>query len=211
LNSWESEGWTINFIERESRYWVQSLAGLKNEELFELSTVKAWQWAKKSKYIRWFTDGETRYGKSLWKLASIYLKQVELNRNFSHRKVWREGLEVAMNIKGSQGNSRKKWVKIEHPYTFISPKEEVHANHNEALNSVIRRRCSAYRRKQNLYAKKVQGLNRAITVQRLIHNWVRPHFSLGKNVTPAMAIGYIKKPITIEKMLNCRNWQDNTA
>ncbi len=33
----------------------------------------------------------------------------------------------------------------------------------------IRRKCSAYRRRQNLYAKKVQGLNRAITVQRLIH------------------------------------------
>jgi hypothetical protein len=29
----------------------------------------------------------------------------------------------------------------------------VHANHNEALNSSIRRRCSAYRRRQNHYAK----------------------------------------------------------
>ena len=81
---------------------------------------------------------------------------------------------------------------------------------NVALNTAIRRRCSAKRRTENLYAKKVEGLNRAITIQRLIHNWIRPHFSLGKNVTPAMAIGYIKQPITIEKMLNCRNWQDNT-
>ncbi len=56
----------------------------------------------------------------------------------------------------------------------------------------------------------VEGLNRAITVQRLIHNWVQPHFSLGKNITPAVAIGYVKQPITIEKMLNCRSWEDNT-
>jgi len=42
---------------------------------------------------------------------------------------------------------RVKWVKPEHPYTAISPKQEVGANHNEALNSSIRRRCSAYRRR----------------------------------------------------------------
>ncbi len=187
------------------------MAGFKDNDLFEKATSKAWKWAKKSKFIRWFTDGETRYGKCLWKLASINLKKQERHRNFKYRKVWREGLEVAMKIKGSQGNPRRKWVKIEHPYTSISPKNEVHANHNEAHNSAIRRRCSAYRRRQNLYAKKVQGLNRAITVQRLIHNWIKPHFSLGKNITPAMAIGYIKRPILIEEMLNSRSWEDNTS
>ena len=144
------------------------------------------------------------------KLATINLKKPERHPDFKHRKVWREGLEVAMKIKGSQGKPRVKWVKIEYPYTFISPKDEVHANHNEALNTAIRRKCSAYRRRQNLYAKKVQGLNRSITVQRLIHNWVQPHFSLEENITPAVAIDYVKQPITIEKMLNCRSWEDNT-
>ena len=187
------------------------MAGFKDNNLFEKATSKAWKWAKKSKFIRWFTDGETRYGKCLWKLASIYIKKQESHPNFKYRKVWREGVEVAMKIKGSQGNSRKKWVKIEHPYTSISSKHEVHANHNEAHNSAIRRKCSAYRRRQNLYSKKVEGLNRAITVQRLIHNWVRPHFSLGKNITPAMAIGYIKRPILMEEMLNWRSWENNTS
>jgi len=81
---------------------------------------------------------------------------------------------------------------------------------NVALNTAIRRKCSAYRRRQNLYAKKLEGLNRSITVQRLIHNWVRPHFSLGKNPTPAMIIGYAKRPISIEEMLNWRSWKGNT-
>ncbi len=128
----------------------------------------SWKWAKKSKFIRWFSDGQTRYGKCLWILASVYLKQADCHGNFPHRKVWREGVEVAMKIKGSQGNPRRKWVKIEHPYTSISLKYEVHANHNEAHNSAIRCKCSVYRRRQNLYSKKVEGLNRAITVQRLI-------------------------------------------
>jgi hypothetical protein len=81
-------------------------------------------------------------------------------------------LEVAIKIKGSQGNRRVEWVKPEHPYpyTAISDKSDVHANHNEANNSALRRRCSAYRRRQNLYAKNAEGLQRAVTVQRLVHN-----------------------------------------
>jgi hypothetical protein len=58
-----------------------------------------------------------------------------------------------MTIKGSQGQRRVEWVKTEHPVTALSATWEVHANHNEAQNSALRRRCSAYRRRQNLYAK----------------------------------------------------------
>jgi transposase-like protein len=59
--------------------------------------------------------------------------------------------------------------------SIISPQSEVHANHNEAHNSALRRRASAYHRRQNHYAKVVEELQRALSVQRLIHNWVRPH------------------------------------
>jgi hypothetical protein len=31
-------------------------------------------------------------------------------------KVWREGLEVAIKIKGSQGQRRVVWLKVEHPF-----------------------------------------------------------------------------------------------
>ena len=75
--------------------------------------------------IRWFTDGERRYGQELWNLASVYLKTGDYHPDYGHRKVWREGLEVAMKIKGSQGNRRVEWVKIEHPFTAISPECEV--------------------------------------------------------------------------------------
>ncbi len=72
--------------------------------------------------------------------ATIYLKSEEYSRAYQHRKVWREGLEVAMKVKGSQGHQRVEWVLPEHPYTAISPKTEIHANHNEAHNSALRRR-----------------------------------------------------------------------
>ncbi len=112
-----------------------------------------------------------------------------------------------MKIKGSQGRPRVEWVKQEHPYTAISPKSEVHANHNEAHNASLRRRCSAYRRRQNLYSKTCAGLQRVLEVQRLIHNWVRPHWGLGKNMTPAMKMGFVSRPVTLYEILNSRGFE----
>jgi hypothetical protein len=93
------------------------------------------------------------------------------------------------------------WIKAEHPLKAISDKSDVHANHNEAQNAALRRRASSYRRRQNLYPKGVEGLQRALDVQRLIHNWVRPHWSLHKGVTPAMAMGYSLRSFSIHELL----------
>jgi len=157
-------------MERESRYWLTAQVGVKETELFEQGMKNTWQWAEGASFIRLFSDGEPRYGQELWRLANVWLKDRNLPKDYGYRKVWREGVEVAMKIKGSQGKPRRKWIRQEHPFTAISAKKDVHANHNEALNSSIRRRCSAYRRRQNHYAKTRSGLQRAITVQRLIYN-----------------------------------------
>ena len=156
------------FIERKSRYWIEAREGFKDIELFANATATPWRWAKMSHYIRWFTDGERRYAQQVWQMASVYLKSTEVSGAYGHGKVWRHGLEVAIKIKGSQGNPRIEWLKPEHPYTGISDQSDVHANHNEA-NSALRRRCSAYRRRQNRYAKIREGLHRAVTVQRFVH------------------------------------------
>lgn len=174
--------------------------------LFEQGTIQAWEWANPAAFIRWFTDGERRYGQALWKLASVRLKANEVHPDYPYRKVWRQGLEVAMKIKGSQGRRRVEWVRVEHPFTAISPVREVHANHNEAQNSALRRRASAYRRRQNLDAKRVEGLQRVLDVQRLIHNWVRPHWGLQHKMTPAMAMGSCQRPISIAELLTLRGF-----
>ena len=205
-----SEGWTISFIERQSRYWIEATAGLKDASLFEIGVKRAWDWAKPSDWIRWFTDGERRYGNTLWQLASVYLPKCHTTGAYPYRKVWREGLEVAMKIKGSQGKPRVMWLKREHPFTAISPASDVHANHVEAFNSALRRRATAYRRRQNHYAKKVEGLQRALNVQRLLHNWVRPHWGLGPGKTPAMAMGFIERPLTLAELLVCRGLEHFT-
>ena len=63
--------------------------------------------------IRWFMDAERRYGKTSWPLTSEYLPDRGLSVSYPHRKVWREGLEVAMKVKGSQdrvGWNGSKWI-----------------------------------------------------------------------------------------------------
>ena len=87
----ESEGWTIHFIERESRYWIGAQAGRKEATLFEQGTQSAWNWVKEAQFVRWFTDGERRYAQELWKIASIYLKVSESHSAYGRRKTWREG------------------------------------------------------------------------------------------------------------------------
>jgi len=202
----ESESWTMTSIERQSRYWVAAKVGKNEESLFEHGVQTTWQWAQSAQFIRWFSDGERRYAQQLWNLASVWLKQQETSKVYGHRKVWRYGLEVACKIKGSQGNPRVERIKAEHPFTAISAASDVHANHNEALNSSIRRRCSAYRRQANHYAKTVDGLQHAITLQRLIHNWVRPHWSLAKEPTPARVLGFCDCPIPMEQFLTLRGF-----
>lgn len=202
----ESEGWTLTTIERQSRYWLTAQVGRKEQELFERGVRLSWQWAAPATFIRWFSDGERRYAQALWLIASIRLRYGQVSRAYGHLKVWPEGLEVAIKIKGSQGRPRREWLYVDHPFTAVSKATEVHADHCEALNSAIRRHCSAYRRRQNHDAKTRSGLQRAITVQQLIHNWIRPHCSLGKKTTPAMKMGFISRPVTMLEFLTTRGY-----
>lgn len=90
---------------------------------------------------------QLRYSKVLWQLAGVYLLRSATTEASPFRKVWRGGLEVAMKIKVFQEKLRVEWVNRESPSTSIRPKSEVYANHNKALNLVLRRRASACRRR----------------------------------------------------------------
>jgi len=97
----ESQGWTIHFIERASRYWVEARAGHKANELFEQGTSTAWGVVNPARFIRWFTDGERRYGKTLETGQCLSQSRGD-NPEYRRRKVWREGLKSRLKIKGSQ-------------------------------------------------------------------------------------------------------------
>ncbi len=64
----------------------------------------------------------------------------------------------------------------------------------------------AYRRRQNLYAKRFEGLQRALDVQRLVHNWVRPHWGLAKRRTLAMMISLGNHLVSMHELLTQRGF-----
>jgi hypothetical protein len=113
---------------------------------------------------------------------------------------------VAIKIKGSQGNRRVEWLKVEHPFTAICPACEVHTNHNEALNSCIRRCNALIVADKTTMPKQLRDYNWRSRVQQLMHNWMRPHDSLGNNTTPAMAIGFCARPVTMLEFLTSRGF-----
>ena len=112
---------------------------------------------------------------------SVLLKFREYSRAYGHRKVWREGKESGCQwCCGSQGKKRVEWIKPEHPYTAISPKSEVHANHNEAHNSAhVRNKVN----KASVYGKShlTQHFPKVLQFRLLMHGFSKlKMYGLGK-------------------------------
>jgi hypothetical protein len=53
-----------------------------------------------------------------------------------------------------------------------------------------------------MYAKTQHGLDRALAVQRIVHNWVRPHWAHNERLTPAQVVGLASAPMDLEQLVN---------
>jgi len=158
--------------------------------LFERGTQSAWNWVKQAQFICWFAM--VNDAKSFVETRQRLSQRGEAHWDYHRCKVWREGLEVAMKIKGSV-RRRVEWVYAEHPFTAISCASEVHANHNEAQNA-LRRRSPCLSQTTEPYAKRVQ-ITTSFDVQRLVHNCASS-LGLGKSTTPAMAMSFCNRPVS---------------
>lgn len=65
-----------------------------------------WKWSVPAASVCFLTDGEARYANCFWQQARVWLKPHETTPESDRRKVWREGIEVASKVKGSQGRRR---------------------------------------------------------------------------------------------------------
>ena len=75
---------------------------------------------------------------------------------------------------------------------------EIHANHLEAFHTSLRRRCAAYRRRTNMYAKKTGRLQERLDVYWIVHNFVRVHFTTRQ--VPAVALGILDHGFTLHEI-----------
>jgi hypothetical protein len=112
------------------------------------------------------TDGERRYGQVLFDLCSELVRTGKRGRP---PKTLPKGIQVRLKNKGSRAHKRgRKRPKYqapcrEHPHTSSATENaQIYANHLEAFNASLRRRCAAYRRKTNTYANGMRPRTTAI-------------------------------------------------
>ena len=149
------------------------------------------------------TDGERRYGNLLFEICHEVFRS---GRRGRPPKVLREGIRIRIKNKGNQsrkrGRKRPKYETphAEHPQTLQNiSNTEIHANHAEAFNASLRRRCSAYRRRTNTYAKSKTSLQRVLDGVWIVHNFIRTHFTTKQ--VPAVALGIMEKGFSWEQIL----------
>jgi len=201
----DSQGWTAVVMERASRFIVEQHCGYKDEEMFHrvMNTIAGY--VEQSDDVTFLSDGERRYGNTLFTLCAETLH--DSRRRSS--KTLPKGVKIRVKNKGSQStapeNKRPKYEAPwrEHPETEQDlENKDIHANHLEAQNAALRRRNSAYRRRTNTYAKSIEGLQRTLDIHQIIHNFVRHHWTTG--VVPAVALNIIEGALCLEDILTNR-------
>lgn len=198
----QSSGWTILLMDRASRFIWELSCGKKDRKLF-MKVIKTLQKIiNNTDDLSIFTDGERRYGNILFEICYEIIKNAKRGRP---KKTMKKGVKARVKNKGSQahkkGPKRPKYQSpwAEHPETDQQTEnKDIHANHDEAFFSALRRKCSAFRRRTNTYAKSTKGLQRILNVYWVIHNFVRVHFTTKQ--VPAVALGVIDKGLSINDL-----------
>ncbi len=199
----DSTGWTAILLERASRFLVDQQCGRKDATLFKKVMRSVAAYVKRTQDITFLSDGERRYGNTLFELCA---QTVRTGKRGRPRKTLPKGGRVRLKNKGSQrhrrGPKRPKYQapQPEHPDTSRAvPEAAIHANHLEAHNAALRRRNSAFRRGTHTDAKNADALQRTLDVPLLQHHFVRPHWTTGE--VPAVRLGIMAAPLRLEEIL----------
>jgi len=75
--------------------------------------------------------------------------------------------------------------------------EKVSTSYVERQNLTMRMGMRRFTRLTNGFSKKVENLAHAVSLHYMYYNFARPHTSLGKGVTPAIAAGVAEYPWTV--------------
>jgi hypothetical protein len=198
----ESQGWTIVLMDRATRFLWDMHCGRKERKMFTKALGLLCQVIQPTGDLTLLTDGERRYGGLLCELCSQALRNGKRGRP---KKTLPTGVNVRLKNKGSQrhrrGPKRPKYQAPypEHPATAQPvATAEMHANHLEAFHTSLRRRCAAYRRRTNMYAKKTGRLQERLDVYWIVHNFVRVHFTTRQ--VPAVALGVLEYGLSLNEI-----------
>jgi hypothetical protein len=189
----ESQGWTIVLMDRATRFLWDMHCGRKERKMFKKAMGLLCEVIQQTGDLTLLTDGEKRYGNLLFELCNQALRNGKRGRP---KKTLPKGVKVRLKNKGSQRHKRgRKRPRYQAPYPEHPDSAQpvattdMHANHLEAFHTSLRRRCAAYRRRTNMYAKKTGRLQERLDVYWIVHNFVRVHFTTRQ--VPAVALGIL--------------------
>lgn len=198
----DSEGWTIALMDRASRVLWELDCGTREESLFQQAIDRLAQVIEQTGDVTLLTDGERRDGNLLFEVCSDVVRTGKRGRPTT---TLQPGVKARVKNTGSQSRKRGRkrpkyhapWA--EHPDTAQGlDKASIHANHLEAFFSALRRKCSAYRRRTNTYAKTPKGLRRIAHVYWVVHNFLRVHVTTKE--VPAVALGVLERRIRFKEI-----------
>lgn len=194
----ESVGWTIVLMDRASRFIVELRCGKKDRSLFRKAIKTIEELVNNTQDLSLITDGERRYGNVLFEICNELVMNGKRGRP---KRTLKKGVKVRIKNKGSQshkkGRKRPKYEAPcpEHPETTGDiEQKDIHADHVEGQNAALRRKCSPFRRRTNTYAKSEGGLQRALNVYWVVHNFIRVHYTTKE--VPAVSLGLLKSRIS---------------
>jgi hypothetical protein len=198
----ESQGWTVVLMDRATRFIWDMHCGRKDRKMFQKAMGLLCHVIQQTGDLTLLTDGERRYGSLLFELCSQALRTGKRGRP---KKTLPKGVKVRLTNKGSQrhrrGPKRPRYQAPypEHPDTAQPmATTEIHANHLEAFHTSLRRRCAAYRRRTNMYAKHTGRLQERLDVYWIVHNFVRVHFTTRR--VPAVALGVLEYGLSLNEI-----------
>jgi hypothetical protein len=189
-------------MDRATRFIWDMHCGRKERKLFKQAMHLWCEVIQQTSDLTLLTDGERRSGSLLFEICSDVLRNGKRGRP---KKTLRKGVKVRLKHKGAQrhkrGPKRPKYQAPypEHPDTeqFLATKD-MHANHLEVFNTSLRRRCAAYRRRTNMYAKNTARLQERLDVYWIVHNFVRVHFTTRQ--VPAVALGVLESGLSLHEL-----------
>lgn len=200
----ESAGWTILLMDRASRFIWELDCGTKDRKLFKKAISILEQIVNRTTDLSLLTDGERRYGNLLFEVCHELVKTGKRGRP---KKTLKRGIRVRIKNKGSQSHKKgRKRPKYQSPWaehsetTHMIEETDIHANHAEAFFSSLRRKCTTFRRKTNMYAKSTQGSQRLLYVYWVVHNFIRVHFTTRE--VPAVALGVMERRLSAREIFH---------
>ena len=198
----ESQGWPIVLMDRATRFLWEMHCGRKERKLFQHAMALLGKVIQHTSDLTLLTDGERRYGSLLFEICSDVLRTGQRGRP---KKTLRKGVKVRLKNKGAQRHKRgRKRPKYHAPYPehpdTAQPiaTTDIQANHLEAFNTSLRRRCAAYRRRTNTSAKNQARLQERLDVYWIVHNFVRVHFTTRQ--VPAVALGVLESGFSLKEV-----------